>query len=59
MAKNALEYKGHPLRRNDNLIYFCDMSDKYMVQTQSMDTKTVKYLEIATKISVQLQLTDP
>ena len=29
MAKNALEYKGHPLRRKDNLIYFGDMSDPY------------------------------
>ena len=59
MAKNALEYKGHPLRRKDNLIYFGDMSDKYIVQIQIMDTKKVKDLEVATKVSVQLQLTDP
>ena len=59
MAKNALEYKGHPLRRKDNLIYFGDMADKYIVQIQIMDTKKVKDLEVATKGSVQLQLTDP
>jgi len=59
MAKNALEYKGHPLRRKDNLIYFGDMADKYIVQLQIMDTKKVKDLEVATKVSVQLQLTDP
>ena len=59
MAKNALEYKGHPLRRKDNLIYFGDMADKYIVQIQIMDTKKVKDLEVATKVSVQLQLTDP
>ena len=59
MAKKALEYKGHPLRRKDNLIYFGDMSDKYIVQIQIMDTKKVKDLEVATKVSVQLQLTDP
>ncbi|MBP3654678.1 MAG: hypothetical protein J6J04_04515 [Oscillospiraceae bacterium] len=59
MAKNALEYKGHPLRRKDNLIYFGDMSDKYIVQIQIMDTKKVKDLEVATRVSVQLQLTDP
>ena len=58
MAKNALEYKGHPLRRKDNLIYFGDMADKYIVQIQIMDTKKVKDLEVATKVSVQLQLTD-
>ena len=59
MATNALEYKGHPLRRKDNLIYFGDMSDKYIVQLQIMDTKKVKDMEVATRVSVQLQLTDP
>ena len=59
MAKNALEYKGHPLRRKDNLIYFGDMSDPYIVQIQIMDSKKVKDLDVATKVSVQLQLTDP
>lgn len=55
----GLEYKGHPLRRKDNLIYFGDMSDEYIVQLQIMDTKQVNDLEVATKVSVQLQLTDP
>ena len=32
---------------------------KYIVQIQIMDTKKVKDLEVATKVSVQLQLTDP
>ena len=59
MATNALEYKGHPLRRKVNLIYFGDMSDKYIVQLQIMDTKKVKDLDVATRVSVQLQLTDP
>ena len=59
MATNAWEYKGHPLRRKDNLIYFGDMSDKYIVQLQIMDTKKVKDLDVATRVSVQLQLTDP
>ena len=59
MATNALEYKGHPLRRKDNLIYLGDMSDKYIVQLQIMDTKKVKDLDVATRVSVQLQLTDP
>ena len=59
MATNAVEYKGHPLQRKDNLIYFGDMSDKYIVQLQIMDTKKVKDLDVATRVSVQLQLTDP
>ena len=60
MAKPAaLEYKGHPLRRKDNLIYFGSMSDKYIIMLQVLETKKVKDMDIATKVSVQLQLPDP
>ena len=55
----ALEYKGHPLRRKDNMIYFGSMADKYIIMLQVLDTKKVKDMDIATKVSVQLQLTDP
>jgi len=54
-----LEYKGHPLRRKDNMIYFGSMSDKYIILLQILDSKTVKDMDVATKVSVQLQLTDP
>ena len=60
MAKSAsLEYKGHPLRRKDNLIYFGSMSEKYIIMLQILETKKVKDMDVATKVSVQLQLTDP
>ncbi len=55
----VLEYKGHPLRRKDNMIYFGSMSDKYIILLQIMDSKKVKDMDVATKVSVQLQLTDP
>ena len=55
----VLEYKGHPLRRKDNMIYFGSMSAKYIILLQVLDTKKVKDMDIATKVSVQLQLTDP
>ena len=54
-----LEYKGHPLRRKDNLIYYGSMADKYIIMLQILETKKVKDLDVATKVSVQLQLTDP
>ncbi len=54
-----LEYKGHPLRRKDNLIYYGSMADKYIIMLQVMDSKKVDDLDVATKVSVQLQLTDP
>ena len=54
-----LSYKGHPLRRKDNLIYFGTMAEKYIVMLQILSTKKVGDLDVATKVSVQLQLTDP
>ena len=61
MAKETipLNYKGHPLRRKDNLIYYGSMADKYIIMLQVLDTKKVQDLDVATKVSVQLQLTDP
>lgn len=58
MAK-TLEYKGHPLQRKDNIIYYGSFADKYIVMIQILDTKKVKDLDVATRVSVQLQLTDP
>ena len=57
--KIPLTYKGHPLRRKDNLIYYGSMADKYIIMLQVMDTKKVNDLDVATRLAVQLQLTDP
>ena len=54
-----LTYKGHPLRRKDNLIYYGSMADSYIIMLQILSTEKVKDMEVATKVSVQLQLTDP
>ena len=56
--KIPLSYKGHPLRRKDNLIYYGSMADKYIIMLQVMETKKVDDLDVATKVAVQLQLTD-
>ena len=55
----GLIYKGHPLRRIDNLIYYGTMAEKYIIMMQVMDSKKEQDLNLATKVSVQLQLTDP
>ena len=55
----SLEYKGHPLRRKDNLIYYGSMADKYIIMLQVTETKQVEDLNLATRIVVQLQYTDP
>ena len=54
-----LTYKGRPLMRKDNLIYYGSMADKYIVMLQVLETKKENELEQATKVSVQLQLPDP
>ena len=57
--KSVLTYKGHPLMRKDNLIYYGSMADSHIVMLQILETKTVNDVQIATRVSVQLQLTDP
>ena len=54
-----LSYKGHPLRRKDHLIYYGTMAEKYIIMLQILSTKNVDGLEMADRVSVQLQLTDP
>ena len=54
-----LTYKGHPLMRKDNLVYYGSMADSHIVMLQILETKKVNDVDIATRVSVQLQLTDP
>ena len=60
MAKESLPltYKGRPLRRKDSLIYYGSMADPYIIQLQILETKPLKDMEVATRVSIQLQLTD-
>ena len=55
----VLTYKGHPLRRKDNLIYYGSMADSHIILMQVKETKKDKDLEVATKVSVELQRTAP
>ena len=55
----VLQYKGHPLMRKENIIYYGSMSDKYIIMMQILDSKQVKDLQVATRVAVQLQQTSP
>ena len=57
--EKILTYKGHPLMRKDNLIYYGSMADSHIVMLQVLETKKVNDMDVATRVSVQLQLTDP
>ena len=55
----VLMYKGRPLMRKDNLIYYGSMADSHIVMLQILETKKVGDADVASRVSVQLQLTDP
>ena len=57
--EKILMYKGRPLMRKDNLIYYGSMADSHIVMLQILETKKVGDTEVASRVSVQLQLTDP
>ena len=57
--KLPLSYKGRPLRRKENLIYYGSMAEKYIIMMQVLSSQKVNDLDVANKVAVQLQLTDP
>ena len=58
MQKNeGLIYKNHPLRRVGNMIYYGSMAEPYIIMMQVKETKKEKDLDVATKVSVELQRT--
>lgn len=54
-----LTYRGKPLVRKDNTIYYGNMSDEYVVVLQITSTKEFNGLTIADRVVVQLVSTDP
>lgn len=57
--ENFLTYKGRPLVRNGNTIYYGNMYDKYVVMLQILGTKQFGEDEIPGMVQVQLMSTDP
>ena len=55
----VLMYKGRPLMRKDNLIYYGSMADSHIIMLQILDYKKVGDTDVANKVAIQLQLTDP
>ena len=55
----VLMYKGRPLMRKDNLIYYGSMADSHIVMLQILESQKQGDMDVATRVSVQLQRTDP
>ena len=54
-----LEYRGKPLVRSGNTIYYGNMSDPFVIILQITGTKTVQDMEVADRVLIQLVNTDP
>ena len=52
-------YRGLPLVRKDNIIYYGNMSDKFVTMLTILSTHKVKDVDVADKTRVQLMATDP
>ena len=61
MAENNsfLTYQGRPLVRSGNVIFYGNLTDKYVVMMQILASEKDGDLEKATRISVELQTNDP
>ena len=57
--EKVLLYKGRPLMRKDNMVYYGSMADSHIVMLQILETKKMGDMDVASRVSVQLQLTDP
>ena len=60
MAENTpfLMYKGRPLVRSGNILYYGSMAEKCVVMMQILSTKDENDMTMAEKIQIQLLSTD-
>jgi len=54
-----LTYKGRPLVRSKNIIYYGDMREDYVVMLQIMGSKETAGEQTAGKVTLQMMSTDP
>lgn len=58
MAEKMLTYKGKPLVRQGDTIYYGNSEEKYIVKIQINSSKDVGGIKVAEKVTVQLILSD-
>ena len=51
---NFLMYKGKPLVRSKNVIFYGDMTEKYVVRFEILSSEKSGEIDIANKVSVKL-----
>ncbi len=58
-ATPFLTYKGRPLVRSGNTLYYGSMAEDYVIMMQILSTKDANDMTMAEKIQIQLMATDP
>lgn len=58
MAEKILTYKGKPLVRSGDTIYYGNSEEKYIVMIKVNSSKDVGGIQVAEKVTVQLMLSD-
>lgn len=54
IEKNFLIYKGKPLIRCGNIIYYGNISDRFIIEMRIKDSYDIKDLKVSNKVSVRL-----
>ena len=57
--KSFFSYRGVPLVRKGNLIYFGNMYDDYVVMIEILGTEKQGDLDVANKVRIRKMATDP
>ena len=57
--KEFFTYKGRPLVRCGDELYYGSMAERFVIRMQIKSKKTVGDMEIADKVAIQLMCTDP
>lgn len=57
-ASDFFTYKGFPLVRHKDIIYYGNMSDEYVVMIQILEQKKVGNINVASKVKVYYMSTD-
>lgn len=58
VKSDELTYKGRPLVRCENTIYYGDMGEKFVAMLQILEEEDFKGAKLPTKIAVQIWSTD-
>lgn len=58
MSNSFFTYKGFPLVRHEDVIYYGNMSDDYVIMLQILQKQKINDLDVASKIKVYQMSTD-